>query len=88
MSKYTYKRLRTPDDCGVWVPATQSFCERPVHLYRRCEEHFAALKKDDLYETIRLMAPEERKTALDVLDSVQKHRPAWEYEPPSELPEV
>jgi hypothetical protein len=88
MSKYTYKRLKKPDDCGVFVVATQSFCEKPVSQWRRCAEHFAALQRDDLYETIRAMTQEERKTALDLLDDVQKRRPGWEYVPPSELPEV
>ena len=88
VSKYSYKRKRTPDECGVWIPESESFCGQPVHLYRRCEKHFAALTRDDLYETIRKMTPEQRKTALDMLDGVQKKRPAWEYKPAEELPEV
>jgi hypothetical protein len=89
MGKYQYRRLKKADECGVWVPATQSFCKKPVHLWRRCEEHYVALKHNDLYETIRAMSPEERKRAIDMLDNVQKHRPAgWEYEPQEEPPEV
>lgn len=88
MSKYQYKRLKKADPCEVWIPVSQSFCEKPVYLWRRCQEHYAALKHDDLYETFRAMSPEERKTALDMLDNVQKHRSKWEYEPQEELPEV
>ena len=76
---YRYKRLKKADECGVWVPATQSFCSKPVYLWRRCEEHYVALKHDDLYETFRAVSPEQRKTALDVLDDVQKRRQKWEF---------
>jgi hypothetical protein len=80
MSTYTYKRLRKPADCGVWIPATKSFCEEPIHLWRRCEAHYIALKHDDLYETFRAMNLEQRQKSLDVLDDVQKHRPKWEFQ--------
>ena len=86
---YRYKRLKKADECGVWVPATQSFCEKPVYLWRRCEEHYVALKRDDLFETLRAMKQVQRQKALDMLDDVQKHRPTgWEYVPQEELPEV
>jgi len=87
MSEYTYKRLKKPDDCGVFVAATQSFFKKPVSQWRRCAEHYAALTHDDLFETIKAMTPVARNRALDKLDDVQKHRPKWEYEPPSELSE-
>jgi hypothetical protein len=77
---YRYNRLKKADECGVWVPATQSFCSKPVYLWRRCEEHYVALKRDDLYETIRAMTQEQRHAALNVLDDVQKHRPKWEFQ--------
>jgi hypothetical protein len=79
MSKYQYKRIRKPDDCGCWVPATQSFCAKPGYLWRRCEEHYVELTHDDLYETLRAMSLEQRQKALDMLDDVQKHRPKWEF---------
>jgi hypothetical protein len=71
--------------CGVFMG--HGFCENPVYHstgparhYRRCEVHFAALKRDDLFDSLKLMDDEQREKALDMLDDIQKHRPHWEYE--------
>jgi hypothetical protein len=66
--------------CGVWMG--HGFCWNPIFRWRRCEAHFAALKRDDLYRSIRAMSVEQRERALEVLDDLQKRRPGWEYENP------
>jgi hypothetical protein len=64
--------------CLVWMG--HRFCENPIYRYRRCEAHFAALKRDDLFKSIHAMSEEQRQKALDMLDDEQKHRPRWQYE--------
>jgi hypothetical protein len=79
------RRSKDVELCGVFMG--HSFCENPIYKgtnparrYRRCEVHFAALKRDDLYESLRALDDEHFEKALSMLDDVQKHRPRWQYE--------
>jgi hypothetical protein len=79
------RHTKEPEPCGIFMG--HSFCENPIYRgtgparhYRRCEVHFAALKHDDLFESLCAMSDEQREKALDMLDDIQKHRPHWEYE--------
>lgn len=65
--------------CGVWLPESQTFCAEPRLSLRRCRHHYAALKRDGLFESLQQMSREQRERALDTLDAVQKQRDPWTY---------
>lgn len=71
------KHSKDPELCGVFMG--HGFCENRVYRYRRCEAHFAALKRDDLFKSLHAMSEEQRERALDMLDQTQKVRPRWEF---------
>jgi hypothetical protein len=63
----------------VWITAEGEFCEEPTFCLRRCEKHYQALKRDDLWRSLQRMDKMQRKQALNMLDNVQKRRGPWEY---------
>ncbi|MGA8224408.1 MAG: hypothetical protein WB780_22370 [Candidatus Acidiferrales bacterium] len=74
------KKHRSPP-CGVFIPERNAFCDLYcVSIFRRCQYHSNALKQDSLYARLKKMKRPEQKRALDILDSVQKVRPHWEYQ--------
>lgn len=77
-------RSRGHNPCGVWIATEARFCEEPILALRRCKRHYANLKKDDLWKILHSMTKERREVALDVIDSMSKRRPSWQYEPPPE----
>ena len=77
-------RSRGHNPCGVWIPAENKFCIEPTFSCHRCTKHYADLKKDDQWASLRRMGREQKERALDVLDNIQKRRPSWSYEPQGE----
>jgi hypothetical protein len=77
-ARANYDSPASSELCGVFMG--YDFCENPQYRYRRCEVHFAALKRDDLFDSLKRMDDDQRERALDMLDQVQKVRPRWEYE--------
>jgi hypothetical protein len=63
----------------VWIEAEGEFCEELTFCLRRCEKHYQALKRDDLWRSLQQMDKTQRKQALNMLDDIQKRRKPWEY---------
>src|ERR1700683_3621458 len=74
-------RHRGREICGIWMPEGK-FCPEFVFSLRRCKRHYYAFRKDDIWRVLHSATKEQREISLNVLDSLQKRRPKWEYEPP------